>query len=1318
MISNQPNAHYVDTNNTKGGPYDFKSSPYELKENKFGAGYPLNNPQYQNFGSSINQNPFHEPQRNTGSYTSQFQPVSKVPEPVQTYYQNMPVGNFDKVSSPNNYAERNPNFILHDLSANDQSLNESNIKPMMKNPFGQNQSFNRSNMDMSRSKLDNSGMRSNFVELGQKQRDEQREYFDVNFNPAIQHNDIQPRSIHLEGNLSNVTDDTKDLSYLSMNNFNRAFPQKDNSYLHNTSRVNDPSQIKKQGGHNVPVYDQNTGYNPANQFIPRQEPQVINHNSPGFRYTGDFGSNFKGNLSNQPSDLLTRVNSNIDPHSSNNFNFSNQLISQTNYPAQHQAFQEKEKQSLASYPSVTNHFSSVQTIPKQSEVRGTEAKEIQGLLEGLDSLELSKISSISDSFLEDDEDHRQSKPKKQNPAPGNVAVSQNPKNEFLRDYTSRPLAEQVLQSDFGIVKTNFPNNTQVTRSNEFYSTSSQTANMYQPSNNIYPSSVHQGHNYDVDMRKDFGSAQKQSAPSSARFYGESPHRDTLNPYVTQSSSPRLKPTSDLSSQHQINLYSSTPPHQFNQTHSRSNLIPQESPVTRDSLRQYGMIGTPRDLVSNYASVPIQMQQESGYNSLRSSRAPGSRDYHNPFLNSAPQSNKKAANDEFDPITNLNFQPSMPSQHNTKYRYAEGASSPTQVVADADDIVNKMHHLYKDWKDKNAELNQYMNELSQTSSARGAGERSTYGQPENLQNYSLGHYSADQKPRQTMQALSTHSNFYLNDKYTSPYEFRYSMQNPNSYNCLQPEAAKAYQENLQAFMKEDLLQGMDQPDAKKIGQVKQKFKTFSNPIFKKPVNVDSVPETADENPLSKRDYQRDSLKLINKIFDTSKVEKERLTLNSIKHETNIVLASSNQSTPKVSRDSWKIGQNKDYRGGEEKVLKGASHYQGQHMADEEFKPKFKKQDRSRRHNLSVSYQDDEVNLTIRDEDKSRINVPINKYHGGSNVFQHTLFGLPVKRDKFIEGVDQRKIDVNNMEIICINCQEFVRMNEVDLHSETCDKNIRDSHREFESHTPDNIHELNTKLSTIRDKLGSKLQTLRMKGALDSKVKETLKITDRIINENANLEELVFNIRNIEKLMDDISKSKLSEQELSVLIYINRISAIAKEKHSEIQLADLDEAEILQLENKIYEYEKETQKQKAELELWKYQAQMMNEIKLHDEKNLRFVKAQYRKDNEILSQIQSDIDYSERASSHEGTSVTSGAYSFQPDLVMGRSPSETAKSESKKIKFYSMAVNNKLLLPSSHPGKDILISDLYDDCLSQKVPEDKWEHFIKVKLGLTQ
>ena len=81
---------------------------------------------------------------------------------------------------------------------------------------------------------------------------------------------------------------------------------------------------------------------------------------------------------------------------------------------------------------------------------------------------------------------------------------------------------------------------------------------------------------------------------------------------------------------------------------------------------------------------------------------------------------------------------------------------------------------------------------------------------------------------------------------------------------------------------------------------------------------------------------------------------------------------------------------------------------------------------------------DVNLTVCHEGTA-VNVPITNYHSNQEIFQRQVFGFKVKKEKFIRGIDNRRVDEEDIEIVCINCQELIKVREVDSHSKICYKN---------------------------------------------------------------------------------------------------------------------------------------------------------------------------------------------------------------------------------------------------------------------------------------
>jgi hypothetical protein len=101
------------------------------------------------------------------------------------------------------------------------------------------------------------------------------------------------------------------------------------------------------------------------------------------------------------------------------------------------------------------------------------------------------------------------------------------------------------------------------------------------------------------------------------------------------------------------------------------------------------------------------------------------------------------------------------------------------------------------------------------------------------------------------------------------------------------------------------------------------------------------------------------------------------------------------------------------------------------------------------------------MIVSNEDKPELKILTVDYHTRQDIFRRTLFGFPVKPEKFIRGVDERKIESEGVDIVCINCQELVSINNVDQHSKTCFKfNNQSKAQEVFIHSP--IFELDKKI----------------------------------------------------------------------------------------------------------------------------------------------------------------------------------------------------------------------------------------------------------------
>jgi hypothetical protein len=108
-----------------------------------------------------------------------------------------------------------------------------------------------------------------------------------------------------------------------------------------------------------------------------------------------------------------------------------------------------------------------------------------------------------------------------------------------------------------------------------------------------------------------------------------------------------------------------------------------------------------------------------------------------------------------------------------------------------------------------------------------------------------------------------------------------------------------------------------------------------------------------------------------------------------------------------------------------------------------------------------------------------------------------------------------------------------------------------------------------------------------------------------------------------------------------------------------------------------------------------------------------------DAEIISQIRSEVDSETGFTSSHSESSHSEAVDASPfvrNSAVGALPYYAgSEGEEAKRAFLSQAVFIKLSLPPHHMGRDILISDLYNQAMNAGVPRTQWTSFLRARLG---
>ena len=293
--------------------------------------------------------------------------------------------------------------------------------------------------------------------------------------------------------------------------------------------------------------------------------------------------------------------------------------------------------------------------------------------------------------------------------------------------------------------------------------------------------------------------------------------------------------------------------------------------------------------------------------------------------------------------------------------------------------------------------------------------------------------------------------------------------------------------------------------------------------------------------------------------------------------------------------------------------------------------------------------------------------------------------------------------------CIDCEEFIPLEEANRHSLECARKLADHSYQVERDIRASLNseeviirtylakveDLNQKIGRIIVKVNDQLRSVGPEnlgsGFVDS-CKRLIKIAREIVAEDNEGQSIQIKMEAFDVIFGPIS-SKARGFEVRLIIYLQRLFVILLEKS---HLVELNNVRYSHVESKG----KSVQKQ--------YQSEMLNEIQKKDAKQMKTLKADELKLNTaalsmISSVIESSVDQSEIT---QRTTISEA-----PFFCQSQQPGPLATSEDLRRYFYAEALSYKMTLPPTHQRKDLLISDLYDQCMEKKIPVDSFVEFIK-------
>lgn len=340
----------------------------------------------------------------------------------------------------------------------------------------------------------------------------------------------------------------------------------------------------------------------------------------------------------------------------------------------------------------------------------------------------------------------------------------------------------------------------------------------------------------------------------------------------------------------------------------------------------------------------------------------------------------------------------------------------------------------------------------------------------------------------------------------------------------------------------------------------------------------------------------------------------------------------------------------------------------------------------------------------------------------------------------------------MDVICINCYECVKLDEMDNHSQTCTIPLND-YNDNEYDTDD----YNTRIFKLHESLKSKKTeiTSTNNAALTSFYTKLLQIIYDILINNNSIEELATSITSINALMSvDISSIHNNDYKSYFILLSQRLSQLVYMKYKDMErilgnnaednvhhrnnnnnitnnsiddvddddddfnnlMRDLKEDEndeqVNYIKMQLNNIDSQTKQAKDELEHWKKEAKML-------ENNLRKPgRASYYNNNnnynEQLSEILSDVN--SRNESADVMTIFSGQMSEFGDIDVGVDNEMEMTEDEKKKYFLSIGLAVKFRY-ADQIQDSVSIADLYEKAKEMNVPHTEYQTFITNHLGIS-
>ena len=321
-----------------------------------------------------------------------------------------------------------------------------------------------------------------------------------------------------------------------------------------------------------------------------------------------------------------------------------------------------------------------------------------------------------------------------------------------------------------------------------------------------------------------------------------------------------------------------------------------------------------------------------------------------------------------------------------------------------------------------------------------------------------------------------------------------------------------------------------------------------------------------------------------------------------------------------------------------------------------------------------------------------------------------------------------LDPSFLDVLCINCYECIKFDEMDLHSVRCVIKLED----FKDNAYD--EDYNTRIFKLHESLKNKKEEIENNKdkSLLNFYNHLIKIVYQILINNNSLEELDSSISEINKMIkNDIQKGNFTQnykfyfllfcQRLSQLVYMKlkdmeKLMLQVNQNSSKDSIDSLDEynlnnnldeddEHIKYMKEQLTSIENETNKKKNELQQWKKEAKIL-------ENSLRKPQVQL---NEQLSDIASDIN--SKNENYDMMTTFTGQMSDFGENDINEEDFDNFTEDDQKKYFLSIGLGIKFKY-SEQIQENISISQLFDIAKSKGIKPQNYHDFLIKELNIKE